>query len=253
MNKVLIVGSGVVGQATGKGLARMGVDVTFYDVDSKVLETLSKQGYQTRDSLAPRNYYIVSVPERYVEDVVKAVARFKDSITIIKSTVPVGTTRRLHENYGCNLIHNPEFLREATAEDDFLNAHMLVLGSPRGRRDSVLERAYEDLYWWYPRDRTIFLPSDTSEMVKLALNGYLSTVIGYWNEVDRVCVALGINSHEVGRTCSRDPRVTPYGATRHGKPFGGKCLPKDLDQLVALAKSVGVSDTIFEKVKERNV
>jgi len=259
MASISIIGAGAVGQAVGKGFDRMGLDVVFYDVDKAVLEKLKNEGYEVSSKIPEEmDYYMICVPERYVEDVVRSIRdRLLLAKVIIKSTVPVGTTKKLWNLWdkACPIYHNPEFLVEATAERDFLEPNMVVLGSPSkyGRGDIGLGAVVDDLYWWVEPNKIIYTDSDTSEMVKLALNGYLSTVIGYWNDIHKVCGKLGVNSHEVGRICSRDPRITTYGAVRHGKSYAGKCLPKDTQALIELAKSLGINDTVFEKVQERNL
>jgi UDP-glucose 6-dehydrogenase len=82
-------------------------------------------------------------------------------------------------------------------------------------------------------------------MVKLSLNAYLHTLISFWNEVHLICERLGLPSDLVGRLCAEDPRVPAYGALQHGEPVGGRCLPKDLAQLIGVAQETQYSPDLL--------
>lgn len=92
----------------------------------------------------------------------------------------------------------------------------------------------------------------TSEIVKLAMNSYLATLISFWNETDKLASAVGVSSEEVAKIARYDPRVSAYGTDFFGSPFGGKCLPKNLDQFIQFGHQVGVNPTLLEAVRDFN-
>jgi UDP-glucose 6-dehydrogenase len=89
-------------------------------------------------------------------------------------------------------------------------------------------------------------------MVKLVSNAHLSTLISFWNEVHQICERFQINSTVLGRAVSMDNRISPYGAVMHGKPFGGFCLPKDLNALINAAELVSCQPVLLESVRQVN-
>jgi UDP-glucose 6-dehydrogenase len=89
-------------------------------------------------------------------------------------------------------------------------------------------------------------------MVKLSMNAYLHTLISFWNEIHLMCEQMGIPSHLVGKLCSQDPRVASYGAAMHGNPAGGRCLPKDIAQLIEFAKTIDYSADLLKSVQQVN-
>jgi UDPglucose 6-dehydrogenase len=88
--------------------------------------------------------------------------------------------------------------------------------------------------------------------VKLTLNAYLSTLISFWNEIDKLAKALNISTDDVANIVKFNPRVSAYGTEFFGSPFGGKCLPKDLDQILSVYKNLGAEAFFFDAVKEFN-
>jgi len=91
-----------------------------------------------------------------------------------------------------------------------------------------------------------------AEMVKLTMNSYLHTLISFWNEIHLICEQIGVPSHLVGKLASQDPRVPSYGATMHGLPAGGRCLPKDIEQLIQFANQVNYSADLLKSVQQVN-
>jgi len=84
------------------------------------------------------------------------------------------------------------------------------------------------------------------------LNNYLATLITFWNEVDKICNILGLETKDVAEIVKQDGRISEYGTAFFGQPFSGKCLPKDLDQTIMLCRSKGLPINLFETVKELN-
>ena len=246
--RITIIGAGVVGQATGKGFARLGHEVTFVDLNPEVLDSLSE--FRTvMQAPGLQDIYFICVPEDEVTEAIEGLIPRKIGTTliVIRSTVPPGTTRTLGYKYSSHICHNPEFLREATAEYDFLNFDGIVLGMCCGGHEAILRSIYTPF-----RRPIYFTTSEVSELAKLAVNGYLACQISYWNQLRLLADALDINSHEVGMLASSvDPRISAYGARMHGKPYSGKCLPKDLAQLQSICSS-SMNTALLRGIKSIN-
>ena len=184
-------------------------------------------------------------------EVDRTVARLKElrveGLWVIKSTTVPRTTQALMEKYGVHLCHNPEFLREEYALEDVVNPHMIVVGECCKSHGGVLEELYK------PLGKLIIRTTPTvSEVVKLSLNAYLTTLITFWNEINELCSALALNTKEIAEITKLDPRVSHYGNRFFGRPFEGKCLPKDLDSLIQVYRELGVNSSFLESVKEFN-
>ena len=233
-----IVGPGVVGLSTGRGFARFGHSVVYSDKgDNHAIEA---------------DLHLVCVPEDAVPEVVQQLAQPRPQFheynrVVIRSSVPPGTTLALARKYPhLKLWHNPEFLREAVAESDFLHTERAIIGwaSPAGQ-GCLLEDLYRDML--VP---VYHCSSTASEMVKLVTNSYLATQLGFWQEVKRLCEAQALNSHRVGALVALDPRVSSYGPRMHGTSYGHtKCLPKDLAQLTDLGNRLGVDTLLLQAVR----
>ena len=167
---------------------------------------------------------------------------------VIRSTVPPGTTEELARQYQrLKLFHNPEFLREAMAEPDFLHADRAIIGW--GSRGNPFCHRLEELYqeMGVPVHRC---PSTISEMVKLVTNSYLATQLGFWQSIKGICEAQGLNSHQLGALVALDPRVSSYGPKMHGTSYGHtKCLPKDLAQLLDVGQRAGADTLLLHAVR----
>ncbi len=183
-----------------------------------------------------------------VEQVIgELVEKGVQGLYVIKSTVPSGTTRRLTEKHGMHISHNPEFLREKTAKEDIIHPEIVVIGACCPTHAELLRAFYAGL-----GAPIIVSEPTTTETVKLSLNSYLATLITFWNEVDKVARQLGISTSEVAGIVKLDPRVSSYGTAFFGAPFGGKCLPKDLDQLIEVSRQSGADARMLEAVRDFN-
>ena len=91
-----------------------------------------------------------------------------------------------------------------------------------------------------------------SETVKITLNSYLATLIAFWNEIDELTSSMGVSTKEVARIARFDPRVSGYGTEFFGVPFGGKCLPKDIKQLIQSCLEGGIDPQLLEAVRDSN-
>lgn len=233
--KISIIGTGVVGKATGRGFERLGHDVRYFD---------KGKTFESADIL------FICVPEDIVENVVDLIVMDSvQGLKVIRSTVLPGTTQSLQKKTAAynHICHNPEFFREAVSDYEFMNPDRVVIGECCKEHGNLLEELYKPI-----RAPIVRVDPATSEMIKLASNAYLATQISFWNEIEKFCRKLGVNSHMVGKACALDHRISGYGASMHGQPYGGRCLPKDVLHLIESMKKHGVSPLLLSAVHKIN-
>ncbi|OLB82641.1 MAG: hypothetical protein AUI14_00345 [Actinobacteria bacterium 13_2_20CM_2_71_6] len=191
--------------------------------------------------------YDLSAFEQGVKDVGAALAS-ADAIhtVVVRSTVPPQTTEKLvkplleatsgkREGVGFCLASNPEFLRAASAADDFRWPWMTVIGASNKRVQERLTR----LLTPFGGELRVFDNPTTSEMIKCAHNIFNAAKISYWNEMWQVCQKLGINHDDVATTVARSAEASynPLYGIRGGAPYGGVCLPKDTNGFLGFASA----------------
>ncbi|GAA2274519.1 hypothetical protein GCM10010145_51890 [Streptomyces ruber] len=279
MARIFIVGSGVVGTATGKGFLHAGHEVTFIDIAHRRLEYLRSQGLDARDTLdldnEPDSFVFLTLPtpnvgHRYdlsaFEDGTTTVGKALGTasgthVVVVRSTVPPGTTeglvqpllekhsgRTLGEDF--HLASNPEFLRAASAVEDFKHPWMTVIAS---RSTRTVERLSELLAPFGGELRTFDDPA-AAEMVKCAHNIFNATKISFWNEMWLVSQALGLDLDPIAQTVARSAEgsYNPSYGIRGGAPYGGVCLPKDTQGFLGLADSISLEMPLLRAVVRVN-
>ncbi len=188
-----------------------------------------------------------------VEAVIEALPESADgAILVMKSTVPVGTGRRMRAELdargreGVGYVSNPEFLREGSAVADFREPDRVVVGGDRSEDVARVARLYEDL-------QVPILTTDvaSAEMIKLASNAFLATKISFVNEIANVCERVGADVEEVARGMGMDTRIGP-SFLRPGIGYGGSCFPKDVTALKQMAGNTGYSFQLLASVIEVN-
>jgi UDPglucose 6-dehydrogenase len=280
MAHIEIVGAGVLGQATGKGLARWGHRVVFCDTDKEVLDELAGEGYEvccarSNPSSAP-SATLICVPtptvhgEASLKSLWAALARVSKRIiasapyqlVVIRSTVPPGTTEKagrfLESASGkkagvhFGICHNPEFLRAASAEKDFLEPPLILVGASDDRSAAAVRSLYVAAGGSDPP--IVVTDPRTTEMVKYVCNLYNAAKISFSNEVWLLCRSLGIEGDVVMSCVSKaaEGMWNPAYGIRGGSPYGGSCLPKDVEAFLGFVRRHGLQARLVRAVHEVN-
>ena len=278
MARMVIVGSGVVGQATGKGFTKKGHNVCYVDINPQTIARLRAAGLQAMTA-AEVNWdavdivmLAVSTPSAngkivldYIEaaamDVGCGLATTSNYITVVvRSTVPPTTTecritpileqasgKRVGEGFGVAM--NPEFLRAVSSEQDFARPWITVLGTSDRRTAEILDVLYAPF-----GALTVRCTPTEAEMIKYVNNVYNAVKISYFNEVHAICEELGVDSNLIGATVARSAESmwNPLYGTRGGVPYGGACLPKDTTAFMAFAREHGWAHLMLEATMEVN-
>jgi UDPglucose 6-dehydrogenase len=290
---IAVIGSGYVGLVTGACFAEFGVDVTCVDVDATKIANLSR-GEVTiyepgLEQLIQKNlhagrlkfttdlksavepalvvFLAVGTPPKadgsadltFVENAAREVAQAIQSykVLVMKSTVPVGTGKRLTQLISSQLrkpvafsvVSNPEFLREGAAISDFMRPDRVVIGSNEEQATEIMRELYRPLY--LIETPFVITSIEGAELIKYAANAFLATKISFINEVANLCEKVGCDVHEVARAIGMDRRIG--GKFLHPGPgFGGSCFPKDTRALAAIGRHYGSPTRIVDAVIEVN-
>ena len=254
-----IIGNGFVGNAVYQNV-RDKVETKIYDVDKN-------RSLNTFDEVLQQEYVFVCVPtpmkvdgscdlsilEKLFEDISNKDLDFLEERTfIIKSTVPIGTTKKLVEKYPLLwIVHNPEFLTARNAVSDLAEADRTVIGG-----DPLLTGRVAKLYWgyvyWGQEPNIIQCSSDESEAIKYFSNVFLAYKVAYFNKVYDVCEKLGMEYKNVRKGITTDPRIgeshTQVPGIDNDRGFGGTCFPKDLNSLIHQMESHDINADMLTEV-----
>lgn len=185
-----------------------------------------------------------------------AMAMEGHTVLVTKSTVPVGTGReveqiieRVRPDADCDVVSNPEFLREGSAIEDFMRPDRVVIGTKSERAQEVMRLLYRPLH--LIETPILFTSRQTAEMIKYAANTFLATKITFINEISDLCEILDADVQEVAKGIGLDGRIG--GKFLHAGPgYGGSCFPKDTLALVRTAAQAGSPLRIVETVVDIN-
>ncbi|EOO70940.1 MULTISPECIES: UDP-glucose dehydrogenase family protein [Bacillus cereus group] len=273
---IAIFGTGYVGLVTGVCLSDIGHRVTCIDIDENKVakmragispiyepgldELMSKNIKENRLSFttdcrqgiedADVIYIAVGTPQqadgsanlKYIEQVALDIAHTlkKDTIVVIKSTVPVGTNdhvknliqQNLKVDVKVNMVSNPEFLREGSAIQDSFYGDRIVIGAENAKTADIMEEVNK------PFNVPVFKTTiRSSEMIKYAANAFLATKISFINEIANICEKLDADVEHVANGMGLDKRIgTQF--LKSGIGYGGSCFPKDTHALIQIAGNV---------------
>jgi UDPglucose 6-dehydrogenase len=277
--RIFVVGSGVVGAATGRGFRAVGHEVTFVDTSAVRVRELRQSGLDARGELdlsgAPDAFVLLTLPTPNLgaaydlaaftagtEAVGRALgASSAHHTVVVRSTVPPGTTEDLvrpllekasgkQAGNDFGLASNPEFLRAASAEQDFAHPWMTVIGS----RDTATLALVAALLAPFGGEMRTFDDPATAEFIKCAHNIYNATKISFWNEMWQVAQRAGVDAGAVSATVARSAEgsVNPLYGIRGGAPYGGVCLPKDTNGFLGFAAELGMEMPLLRAVVDTN-
>lgn len=185
-----------------------------------------------------------------------APALTNSTLVVVKSTVPVGTTRmvadriaKANPDVDFEIASNPEFLREGAAIEDFTTPDRIIVGIDSKRSREVLAQLYEPICLNGP---TIFFTTlESAEMIKYTANSMLALRIAFINEISDLCEATGANVRDVSFGVGLDSRIGPK-FLQPGPGYGGSCFPKDTRALAHLARENGKPSRVVEAAIESN-
>mgnify|MGYP005947289061 FL=1 len=293
---IAIVGTGYVGLVSGACFAEMGIDVTCVDIDpEKVkcllegeipiyepgLEELVRRNVEagrlhfTTDLLPCLDnvevvFSAVGTPPdedgsadlQYVLEVARTFGRNikKYTILVTKSTVPVGTAKKVKavieeeltergEQIDFEVASNPEFLKEGAAIKDFMSPDRVVVGVESDRAKKVMERLYRPFQM--NNYRLYFMDIPSAEMTKYAANAMLATRISFMNDIANLCDLVGANVDMVRKGIGADTRIGSK-FLYPGCGYGGSCFPKDVKALARTAREYGYTMGVIEAVEAVN-
>lgn len=293
---IAIVGTGYVGLVSGACFADTGANVTCVDVDINKIERLKKgeipiyepglDELVLKNVKAGRLKFTSSLPEvlneqeivfsavgtppdedgsadlKYVLQVAKTIGQNlnKYLVVVTKSTVPVGTARKVRatiqeelDNRGVDVAFdvasNPEFLKEGNAIKDFMSPDRVVVGIESERAKTILTRLYKPFL--INNFRVIFMDIPSAEMTKYASNSMLATRISFMNDIANLCECVGADVNMVRQGIGSDTRIGRKFLYA-GCGYGGSCFPKDVKALIKTADDCGYSMEVLKAVEHVN-
>ncbi len=291
--RIAMIGTGYVGLVSGACFSEFGVAVTCIDKDASKIERLrrgeipiyepgldqivdsnvraGRLGFATDLAAAVAGadavFIAVGTPSRrgdghadlsYVfgaaEEIARALTGY--AVVVTKSTVPVGTGRKVAEiirktrpEAQFDVVSNPEFLREGSAIQDFMRPDRVVIGSESERAREIMRELYRPLY--LIETPLLFTTVETAELTKYAANSFLATKISFINEIADLCEAVGADVQDVAKGIGLDGRIGRK-FLHAGPGYGGSCFPKDCLALARTAQEAGAPVTLVETTVKVN-
>lgn len=294
--KIAIVATGYVGLVTGTCFAEMGTEVFCVDVNTEKIENLKKgiipiyepglEDMVHRNQQAGRLHFTTDLTEcldevevlfsavgtppdedgsadlKYVLEVARTVGRNmkKHILVVTKSTVPVGTAKKVRRaiqeeldkrgvEIEFDVASNPEFLKEGAAISDFMSPDRVVVGVESERAEELMTRLYRPFL--LNNFRVIFMDVPSAEMTKYAANAMLATRISFMNDIANLCEIIGADVNMVRKGIGSDNRIGNRFLYA-GIGYGGSCFPKDVKALINTAKQNNYPMRILQAVEEVN-
>jgi UDPglucose 6-dehydrogenase len=291
--RIAMIGTGYVGLVSGACLSEFGHDVICIDKDAAKVAALrggaipifepgldevvganmkaGRLSFATDMSRAVSEaeavFIAVGTPSRrgdghadltYVFAAAEELAAFLQGYTVVvtKSTVPVGTSRKVREiiarvrpDADFDVASNPEFLREGSAIGDFRRPDRIVVGCDTDRARDVIREVYRPLY--LNETPIVFTSPESSELIKYAANAFLATKITFINEMAELCEKVGADVQDIARGIGLDGRIGSK-FLHAGPGFGGSCFPKDTLALLKTSQDHGAPTRLVEAVVSVN-
>ncbi len=243
-----IVGNGFVGNAVYQNV-RDKAPTKVYDVDPN-------RSFNTLEEVLDQQYIFVCLPtpmkmdgscdlsilDSFFAGIKQEEYVVKETVFIIKSTVPIGTTKAYAEKYEfLTIAHNPEFLTARNAVVDFKNAERTVIGG-----NQYAQRDAANFYWrFFHETPVITMTSDESEAVKYFSNTFLAYKVAYFNKIYDMCEKVGMD-YKIGTSHTKVPGID------NDRGFGGTCFPKDLNSLIVQLEKEDINADMFREIWKYN-
>ena len=262
--KIGIIGTGMVGSAIARGF-NLFADVSTYDIDPKkcantleealdnefifvCLPTPMEKAEGGQADLSVMLNFFSIIGHKYLDILNK-----NDSVVVIKSTVPIGTTSQLIRDFpNFNIVHSPEFLTARCANLDFITPARNIIGG-YGKSVERLSKLYIDRFPGVP---CYAMRPEESELVKYAANCFFATKVIFFNEMKLLCDSLNMNWDNVLTGVFSDGRIAKshYQVPGHDGDagFGGFCFPKDINALISVMESLGIDPLVLKAVWQQN-
>lgn len=294
--RIAVVGTGYVGLVSGACFAEIGADVTCVDVDARKIEGLQAgvipifepglDDLVKKNVAAGRLHFTTQLPDvindveilfnavgtpadedgsadlKYVFEVAETVGRNMNKYVLLvnKSTVPVGTAKRVREVVQAELdkrgvyvefdvASNPEFLKEGAAIKDFMSPDRVVIGVESAKAKELMTTLYRPFL--LNNFRVLFMDIPSAEMTKYAANSMLATRISFMNDIANLCELVGADVSQVRRGIGADSRIGGKFLYA-GCGYGGSCFPKDVKALIHTAREKGYTMQLLEAVEGVN-
>lgn len=258
--KIGVIGNGFVGSAVANGFSKY--DVKVFDKNPNISQNSLKE-------VLLQDFVFISVPTpmkdamgadcnlSIIESCFDEISSIGSSaVFIIKSTVPIGTTKNLQNKHSdLNIVHSPEFLTAKFAKEDFLNADRHIVGYTK--KKSAGEKVIKLFNTSFPNIRTILMNSNESESVKYIANCFFATKVSFFNEIYKLISKLGLDWHSIVEGVMGDRRIgqSHFQVPGHDgdKGFGGTCFPKDINALIKTFEKNGLDPKLLKSAWEVNL
>lgn len=289
MQKITIMGTGYVGLVTAIGLAELGHDITCLDCNREKIEKLQKGEVPIFEPNLPeylhknreRIHFMVYPEQKLAEDTTvlymclptpakengeadvsfleQAINQIKEELPqsfylVIKSTVPIGTCRRIEEEINqdrlaenrVEVIANPEFLSQGTAVEDVLKGTKIIIGVSTKKAEDKMKEIYQKA-----KHPCFFTHLEEAELIKYASNSFLATKISFINEIANLGETCHADIEKVVKGMALDKRIGD-SFFRAGIGYGGSCFPKDVQAILAKAEQNQVEMNVIKGTKKTN-
>ena len=286
---ICVIGTGYVGLVTGACLAEFGMNLICVDIDQQKIDLLNQgkvpiyepglEDMVVKNMREGRLSFSTSIGEgvksslvifiavgtpsnddgsadlRSAEEAAKEIARSMNGykVIVIKSTVPVGTARRLkkliqdHQSQPIpfDIVSNPEFQREGSAIEDFMRPDRVTIGAESEQAIAIMKDIYSALY--LIETPFVITNPETAEMIKYAANAFLATKVSFINEIANLCEKMDADVHHVAKAMGLDGRIGKK-FLHPGPGYGESCFPKDTRALSQMAQEKGYVFKILDSV-----